>query len=175
MDVEEIRKLAQNKIEAEALTKEVRDKIKTTIWKKQNLREGFKETFKPLIESQDKVKESIDTKQDAMIKQLQANQLAITDGLNQNRLAITEEFDKMDEVKSWDLKQLPSFEAIEEPQDKSEDEDEDEENSDTKKNRYNKIKYRKNFHDDDRVILKKSDYPRPNYFLIIILQYYLKF
>ena len=36
-------------------------------------------------------------------------------------------------IKSWDLKQLPSFEAIEEPQDKSEDEDEDEENSDTKK------------------------------------------
>ena len=46
-------------------------------------------------------------------------------------------------IKSWDLKQLPSFEAIEEPQDKSEDEDEDEENSDTKKKRYNKIKYRK--------------------------------
>lgn len=49
MDVEEIRKLAQNKIEAEALTKQVRDKVKTTIWEKQNLREGLKETFKPLI------------------------------------------------------------------------------------------------------------------------------
>ena len=34
MDVEEIRKLARNKIEADALTKEVRDRIKTTIWEK---------------------------------------------------------------------------------------------------------------------------------------------
>lgn len=31
MDVEEIRKFARNKIEAESLTKQVRDKIKTTI------------------------------------------------------------------------------------------------------------------------------------------------
>ena len=49
MDVEEIRKLAENKIEADALTKQVKDRIKTTIWKKQNTREGFRESFKPLI------------------------------------------------------------------------------------------------------------------------------
>ena len=30
MDVEEIKKLARNKIEAEALTKQARDRIKTT-------------------------------------------------------------------------------------------------------------------------------------------------
>ena len=30
-------------------------------------------------------------------------------------MAITEGFDKLDEVKKWDLAQLPSFEAIEEP------------------------------------------------------------
>ena len=30
-------------------------------------------------------------------------------------MAITEGFDKMDEVKKWDLAQLPGFEAIEEP------------------------------------------------------------
>ena len=34
MDVEEYKKLARNKIEAEALTKRVRDIIKTTIWEK---------------------------------------------------------------------------------------------------------------------------------------------
>ena len=50
-----------------------------------------------------------------MIKQLQENQLALTQGLNRNRLAVTEGFDKMDEVKRWDLTQLPGFEAIEEP------------------------------------------------------------
>ena len=99
MDVEEYKKLARNKIEADALTKQVRDVIKTTKWQKQNIREGFTETFKPLIESQDSIKESIDEKQNATIAQLKANQLALTQGLNQNRLAITEGFDKMDEVK----------------------------------------------------------------------------
>ena len=80
------------------------------------MREGFKETFQPLIESQDKVKESIDNQQNAMIKQLQENQVALTEGLDKNRLAITQGFDKMDEVKKWDLQQLPGFEAIEEPE-----------------------------------------------------------
>ena len=79
------------------------------------MREGFKETFKPLIESQDSIKKSIDEQQNATIAQLKANQLALTQGLNQNRMAITEGFDKLDEVKKWDLAQLPGFEAIEEP------------------------------------------------------------
>ena len=115
MDIEEYKKLARNKLEADALTKQVRDVIKITKWQKQDAREGFKETFKPLIKSQDSIKKSIHEQQDATIKQLKANQLALTQGLNQNRLAITEGFDKMDEVKKWELAQLPGFEAIEEP------------------------------------------------------------
>ena len=51
-----------------------------------------------------------------MIKQLQENQLALSEGLAKNRLAITQGFDKMDEVKKWDLQQLPGYEAIEEPE-----------------------------------------------------------
>ena len=123
MDVEEYKKLAKNKIEAETLTKQVRDVIKTTKWQKQDMREGFKETFKPLIKSQDSIKKSIDEQQNATIAQLQANQLALTQGLNQNRLAITEGLDKLDEVKRWDLAQLPGFEVIEEPKDEDEDEE----------------------------------------------------
>ena len=115
MDIEEYKKLAKNKIEADSLTRQVRNVIKETKWQKQDMREGFKETFKPLIKSQDSIKKSIDEQQNATIAQLQANQLALTQGLNQNRLAITEGFDKMDEVKKWDLAQLPGFEAIEEP------------------------------------------------------------
>ena len=111
MYVEEIRKLARNTIEADSLTKQVRDKNNDL--GKQNLREGFKETFKPLIESQHSVKKSVDKQQDAMIKELQANQLALTQGLNQSRLAITEGFDKMGEVKRRHMQQLPGFEAIE--------------------------------------------------------------
>ena len=120
MNLEETKKIIQNKIEAEALTKNVRSQIKSYIDQKQNLREGFKETFQPLIASQDAVKKSIDNQTNAMIKQLQENQLAMTEGLDKNRLAITSGFDKMDEVKKWDLQQLPGFEAIEEPEETEE-------------------------------------------------------
>ena len=114
MDIEEAKKFARSKIEADTLTQQVRDVIKKTKWQKQDMREGFKETFKPLIKSQDSIKKSIDEQQNATIAQLKANQLALTQGLNQNRLAISERFDKLDEVKKWDLAQLPGFEAIEE-------------------------------------------------------------
>ena len=119
MDIEEYKKLARNKIEADSLTRQVRNVIKETKWQKQDMREGFKETFKPLIKSQDSIKKSIDEQQNATIAQLQANQLALTQGLNQNRLAITEGFDKLDEVKKWDLSQLPGFEVIEDDPSKS--------------------------------------------------------
>ena len=120
MDIEEAKKFARDKIEADALVRQVRDVIKTTKWQKQDMREGFKETFKPLIKSQDSIKKSIDEQQNATIAQLKKNQLALTQGLNQNRMAITEGFDKLDEVKKWDLDQLPGFEAIEEPKEDEE-------------------------------------------------------
>ena len=122
MDIEEYKKFVKDKIESETLTKKVRNIIKETEWQKQDMREGFKETFNPLIKSQDSIKKSIDEQQNKTIAQLKANQLALTQGLNQNKLAITEGFNKMDEVKKWDLAQLPGFEAIEESK---EDEDED--------------------------------------------------
>ena len=81
MNVEEYKKLAINKIEADDLTKQVRDLIKITKWQKQDARKGFKETFKPLIKSQDSIKKSIDEQQDATIAQLKKNQLALTSGL----------------------------------------------------------------------------------------------
>ena len=56
MDIEEAKKFARNKIEADTLTQQVRDVIKITKWQKQIMREGSKETFKPLIKSQDSIK-----------------------------------------------------------------------------------------------------------------------
>ena len=73
MDIEETKKIIQSKTEAETATKNVRSKIKSYIHEKQNIREGFEETFKPLIISQDKVKESVDKEQNELIKQLQKN------------------------------------------------------------------------------------------------------
>ena len=68
MDVEEYKKLARNKIEAEAFTKHVRDKIKTTIWEKQNMR-GFKRRLSHLLNLKIVLK-SVDEQQDATIAQL---------------------------------------------------------------------------------------------------------
>ena len=121
MDVEETKKIIQSKIEAEAVTKNVRGKIKSYVHEKQNTREGFKETFKPLIGSQVKVKEGIDNQQNAMIKELQRSQLALTEGLDKNRLAVTQGCDKIEEIRKWDLQQLPGYEAIEKGPEEPED------------------------------------------------------
>ena len=113
MNLEETKKMIESEIEAGALTKNVRSQIKTYIDQKQNVREGFKETFQPLIESQDAVKASIDSQQNKLINQLQENQLALTEGFDKNKLAITRGFDKMEEIRRSDMQELPGIEAIE--------------------------------------------------------------
>ena len=80
MGIQAYKKLARNKIEADSLTKQVRDKIKITKWEKQDAREGFKETFKPLIKSQDSIKKSIDEQQDATLAQLKKINLLLQEG-----------------------------------------------------------------------------------------------
>ena len=139
MDIEEYKKLARNKIEADALTKQVRDVIKITKWQKQDMREGFKETFKPLIKSQDSIKKSIDEQQNATIAQLQANQLALTQGFDQlNKLA--------------DMRELPALEGdYEEP-------------STSKAKSPTRYNIEKNLDNVDLGVLKDMGYPRPNDF-----------
>ena len=143
MDIEEYKKLARNKIEADALTRQVRDVIKITKWQKQDAREGFKETFKPLIKSQDSIKKSIDEQQNATIAQLKKNQLALTSGLdkiNENNLRLAE------------MRELPALEGdYEEPTTSKE----------KSPTRYN---IEKNLNDVDLEILRIMDYPRPNDF-----------
>ena len=148
MDLEETKKIIQNKIEADESTGEVRSQIKSYIDQKQNLR-GFKDTFKPLIETSEAVKTSIDTQQNKLIKQLQDNQLALTAGLEGNRKAITSGFDKMDEMKRWDLSQLLGFEAIEE--EKEEKEEKEEEKEKTEKEIIEEIEELQN------LLIKKND------------------
>ena len=77
-----MKKYYKDKINSEKLTKKVRDVIKTTDWQKQDMREGFKESFSPLIESQESIKKSIDEQQNATLEQLKKNQLALTDKEN---------------------------------------------------------------------------------------------
>ena len=151
MDIEEYKKLARNKIEADSLTKQVRDVIKITKWQKQDLREGFKETFKPLIKSQDSIKKSIDEQQNATIAQLKKNQLALTQGFEQfNRLADMkelpypeEDLGEYDNKEGWNFNWAPT--SI----------------YDTRLN------LEKNFEGRDLEILKEFGLPRPNDFFEI--------
>ena len=143
MDIEEYKKFAKNKIEADALTQQVRDVIKTTKWQKQDMREGFKETFKPLIKSQDSIKKSIDEQQNATIAQLKKNQLALTSGLekiNETNLRLAE------------MSELPALEG---------DYDEPTTSRPRSPSRYN---IEKNLDNVDLGVLKDMGYPRPNDF-----------
>ena len=141
MDIEEYKKLARNKIESESLTKQVRDVIKTTKWEKQDTREGFKETFKPLIKSQDSIKKSIDEQQNATIAQLKKNQLALTQGFEQlNRLA--------------EIRELPALEG----------DNEESAPSTSRPKSPTRYDIEKNFNKVDLDLLRNMGYPRPNNF-----------
>ena len=110
MDIEEMKKYAKNKIEADNLIKQVRQRIKETIWDKQNKREGFTETFKPLISQFEKPEDpktkNIFTQNQEMLR----NQLALTEGLRDNQRAITDGFNQLERLA--DMRELPK-EAIE--------------------------------------------------------------
>ena len=111
MDIEEIKKYSQNKIEADNLIKQVRQQIKETTWEKQNLREGFTETFRPLISQfekpEDPKQKNIFTQNQEMLR----NQLALTKGLKANQKAITDGFSQFERLA--DMKELRGVEAIE--------------------------------------------------------------
>ena len=111
-----MKKYAKNKIEADDLIKQVRQRIKETIWDKQNKREGFSETFRPLISQfekpEDPKKKNIFTQNQEMLR----NQLALTKGLKENQKAITQGFSQFERLA--DMKELPGVEAIEDEEDK---------------------------------------------------------
>ena len=153
MDIEEAKKFARDKIEADALTQQVRDVIKITKWQKQDMREGFKESFKPLIKSQDSIKKSIDEQQNATIAQLKKNQLALKTGLEKinetnERIADIKELPDPDDDwvplappddgKGWDSNWVP----VPRPSGNLE----------------------KNFVGSELIFLQNYDYPRPSEF-----------
>ena len=148
MDIEEYKQLARNKIEADSLTKQVRDVIKITKWQKQVMREGFKETFKPFIKSQDNVKKSIDEQQDATIAQLKKNQLALSglEKINETNLRLS------------DMRELPGFEGdYEEPKTLEA----------AKPKSPTSYDLEKNLDNSDLAVLSHMNYPRPNNFFDI--------
>ena len=157
MDIEELKNFAKNKIEAEDLTKQVRQRIKETTWAKQNQREGFSETFKPLISQfekpEDPKKKNIFTQNQEMLR----NQLALTEGLKANQKAITDGFSQFERLA--DMQELPgNVWEIEGGPEVEEDQKDEEPKIE------HKLDLEKNFDKDDLVIIREADYTRPNNF-----------
>ena len=160
MDIEEMKKYSQNKIEADNLTKQVRQKIKETIWEKQNLR-GFTETFKPLISQfekpDDPKAQNIFTQNQKMLQ----NQLALTEGIRANQKAITDGFSQFERLA--DMQELPGVGAIEDGED---DKDDQARAPLTKEDKAPivKLDLEKNLDEDDLSIIKGYNFTRPNDF-----------
>ena len=149
-----MKKYSQNKIEADNLIKQVRQQIKETTWEKQNLREGFTESFKPLISQfedpgEDSKKQNIFTQNQEMLQ----NQLALTKGLKENQKAITQGFSQFERLA--DMKELPQIE------------EDNQEQSGTDQSKKTPITYNleKNFEKNELDYLSNFDYPRPNNFI----------
>ena len=148
MDIQEIKNFAKNKIESDDLVKQVRSRIKETTWEKQNQREGFRETFKPLISQFEKPEDTktrnIFTQNQEMLK----NQLALTEGVRANQRAISQGFNQLERLA--DIKEMPSIEQ--EPTTSQ---------SGTTPTLYD---IEKKFNNQDREILSYLGDPRPNDF-----------
>ena len=139
----------------------MRRQIKETTWDKQNKREGFSETFKPLIskfeEPEDSKKENIFAQNQEMLQ----NQLALTSALKDSQKAITDGFSQFERLA--DMGEVAPLPPIEE---QSYSEQPDSEQTDVvipkKLITYN---LEKNFTKDDLVYLYHLNYPRPNNFV----------
>ena len=147
-----MKKYSQNKIEADNLIKQVRQKIKETTWEKQNLREGFTETFKPLISQfedpgEDSKKQNIFTQNQKMLR----NQLALTEGIRANQKAITDGFNQFERLA--DMQELPQIENKDEI---------DPDLNPVRQKEILKYNLEKNLDEEDKQVLDLLDYPQPN-------------
>ena len=148
-----MKKYSKNKIEADNLIKQVRQRIKETTWDKQNKREGFSETFKPLISQfekpEDPKQRNIFTQNQEMLR----NQLALTKGLKENQKAITQGFSQFERLA--DMKELPQIE------------EDNQEQSGIDQSKKTPITYNleKNFEKNELDYLSNFNYPRPNNFI----------
>ena len=146
-----MKKYSQNKIEADNLTEQVRQKIKETTWEKQNLREGFTETFKPLISQfekpDDPKSQNIFTQNQKMLQ----NQLALTEGIRDNQKAITDGFNQFERLA--DMQELPQIENKDEI---------DPDLNPVRQKEILKYNLEKNLDEEDKQVLDLLVYPQPN-------------
>ena len=159
MDINEIKTWAKNKIESDDLARQVGRRIKETTWEKQNQREGFRESFKPLISQFEKPEDTktrnIFTQNQEMLK----NQLALTEEAINKKKAIKKLAEQYERLA--DIKELPDSDdwVPMPPDDKGEPWD-----SDWVPVPKPSGNLEKNFVGSELVFLQNYDYPRPSEF-----------
>ena len=153
MDIQEIKTWAKNKIESDDLAKQVRRRIKETAWQKQNQREGFRESFQPLISQFEKPEDDKTRNIYTQNQEMLNNQLALTEGVRANQRAITQGFNQLERLA--DMQELLQIEG------------DNQEPSGTEQSKTTPTLYdiEKKFNTQDREVLSYLGYPRPNDFL----------
>ena len=168
MDIEQIQKLINNKIEAGNKVKEVRKAIKTYKTQKQDMYDDTAEILKPSIKVQKELKNTIDEKQNKLIEKLQENketvdkkQDEVIKQLKENQVELIKSVDVLSDimskqgsefgVKRW-VDDLPSdFDPLDAIGEEDEDEDDDEAEPKEKP----KEEPKSLFNDSDTEIIKK--------------------
>ena len=107
MDIEQIQKLINNKIEAGNKVKEVRKAIKTYKTQKQDMYDDTTEILKPSIKVQKELKNTIDEKQNKLIEKLQENketvdkkQDEVIEQLRENQVELIRSVDVLSDIMS---------------------------------------------------------------------------
>ena len=107
MDIEQIQKLINNKIEAGNKVKEVRKVIKTYKTQKQDMYDDTAEILKPSIKVQKQLKNTIDEKQNKLIEKLQENketvdkkQDEVIKRLKENQVELIKSVDVLSDIMS---------------------------------------------------------------------------
>ena len=107
MDIEQIQKLINNKIEAGNKVKEVRKAIKTYKTQKQDMYDDTAEILKPSIKVQKELKNTIDEKQNKLIEKLQENketvdkkQDEVIKQLKENQVELIKSVDVLSDIMS---------------------------------------------------------------------------
>ena len=159
MDINEIKTWAENKIESDDLAKQVRRRIKETTWEKQNQREGFRESFKPLISQFEKPEDPQTKNFFTQNQELLKNQRVFTEeAINKNKTIkkLAEQYERL-----ADIKELPDSDdwVPMPPDDKGEPWD-----SDWILVPKPSGNLEKNFVGSELVFLQNYDYPRPSEF-----------
>ena len=170
MDIEQIQKLINNKIEAGNKVKEVRKAIKTYKTQKQDMYDDTAEILKPSIEVQKEVKKTIDEKQNKLIEKLQENketvdkkQDEVIEQLRENQVELIKSVDVLSDIMSkqgsvsgaqrW-VDDLPSdFDPLDVIGEEDEDEDEVEPKEEPKEKP--KVEPKSLFNVSDTEIIKK--------------------